>query len=451
MFEKKCSLCGGRLSRGICTECGLDNKKNRMHQVNENEDAGTTSTYNHGTFSDDKFDALDHDEYMEGLQASRGTVTNEEFFEKIKKEQREMEVEDVFHRPPHNSTNSTGTLNSGDIGKTLSEQGTKFIEQLQRELGMNSRTGESTSTTTQRTTTYNSGQKKQTNRSNKVLRNIILTIVLIQIFGGLFISMASFFINGVTSVTSSVTGVLGDTEETEEYVNEIEYPDASTYPVELAETGFSYSETLVAGDYIVGVHIPEGIYSIECVWDGSIRIVDNAHDIYIGEYYWEENIGEIDYDIYLYSGASIEISDAARFTFTTENANETGMTGQANPNTETYVVNQVIAGVDIPAGIYDVTIEEGTYGILGLYLPDENGNLPDVDADDVYATVGMFMCNTTYESSDPIQASVYKNLVIPEGALFMVEDDSLDSLDAVTLTPSAVIKDENYDQYYTYY
>ncbi len=28
MFGKRCSLCGGKLnSRGICTECGLDNSK----------------------------------------------------------------------------------------------------------------------------------------------------------------------------------------------------------------------------------------------------------------------------------------------------------------------------------------------------------------------------------------------------------------------------------------
>ena len=33
MFEKRCSLCGGKLRGNICTECGLDNSKSDANYV----------------------------------------------------------------------------------------------------------------------------------------------------------------------------------------------------------------------------------------------------------------------------------------------------------------------------------------------------------------------------------------------------------------------------------
>ena len=62
MFEKRCSLCGGKLRGNICTECGLDNSKSdanyvssgsthrlgegmtHEHKDNENPMAGKTVT-----------------------------------------------------------------------------------------------------------------------------------------------------------------------------------------------------------------------------------------------------------------------------------------------------------------------------------------------------------------------------------------------------------------------
>ncbi len=39
MFGKRCSLCGGKLnSRGICTECGLDNSKSdKNYRINRSD------------------------------------------------------------------------------------------------------------------------------------------------------------------------------------------------------------------------------------------------------------------------------------------------------------------------------------------------------------------------------------------------------------------------------
>ncbi len=47
---KRCSLCGGKLnSRGICTECGLDNSKSdKNYRINRSDCDGMPLTHVHG-------------------------------------------------------------------------------------------------------------------------------------------------------------------------------------------------------------------------------------------------------------------------------------------------------------------------------------------------------------------------------------------------------------------
>lgn len=49
MFGKRCSLCGGKLnSRGICTECGLDNSKSdKNYRINRSDCDGMPLTHVH--------------------------------------------------------------------------------------------------------------------------------------------------------------------------------------------------------------------------------------------------------------------------------------------------------------------------------------------------------------------------------------------------------------------
>lgn len=79
MFKKKCSLCGGDLIGGKCQECGLDNTRKRMYQVNE---------WEHGskTFAE-------HEK-----REPHGGVSNEEFFSQMREDQEALEKQSTYTR-----------------------------------------------------------------------------------------------------------------------------------------------------------------------------------------------------------------------------------------------------------------------------------------------------------------------------------------------------------------
>lgn len=85
MFKgRECSLCGGKLVRGICTECGLDNTRTRMYQESE---------------------FLSEDEKDQMYQRNH-TEANKKFFDDLKKEDKyaQQEMNKKYEsRPPYGS------------------------------------------------------------------------------------------------------------------------------------------------------------------------------------------------------------------------------------------------------------------------------------------------------------------------------------------------------------
>lgn len=105
MFKKRCTLCGGNLVRGKCTECGLDNNKRRMESADDVMDG-----YKPWNKSSDAFrDAYGENEREQGYarQKAASDISNEEFFNKIREEQRDMsrDTQPVQNRTARATTN----------------------------------------------------------------------------------------------------------------------------------------------------------------------------------------------------------------------------------------------------------------------------------------------------------------------------------------------------------
>lgn len=209
---------------------------------------------------------------------------------------------------------------------------------------------------------------------------------------------------------------------------------------ELSEEGELWSQNCQQGEYVVGVHIPEGTYRVEFRGEAtSFNLEDNENSIY----FWEDSfdyegkgLKEIE-DIRCYSGARIKINSSfwGGLTFYSENAQVDEMIGLENPLTEMVVVkNGNVAGVDFPAGMYDIEMQEGEslfeYIVPGTVIDD-----PEDDYVDTTNSIGI----STYDDE-----FVYRNIYLPEGTELLIEGDD------VTLVPSEMVLPSYEDYYYIY-
>ena len=222
-----------------------------------------------------------------------------------------------------------------------------------------------------------------------------------------------------------------------EPVPDYEYEEVEVYdPYEdaqydLPETGEMVKEVLSAGEYIGGVHISEGTYSVMVVeGTGNYNLVSEEHGIYIYEGVAEEQYDEIiTDDLRIYEGAKLTVSESVVVQLYSENASS-AMETMENPNTKSFTVqDEFVVGEDVIPGVYDV------YGVAGAGILDFT-----VEFEDGYSAYG---CAIVGEEGNAFSyPTVYKNLVLPEGAVAQLDDMT------VELVPSEIIKDEEYLEYY---
>lgn len=205
---------------------------------------------------------------------------------------------------------------------------------------------------------------------------------------------------------------------------------------ELSDTGENYSAVLDEGTYIVGVHIPEGSYTIEegqkDTYDG-FYLEDSENGIYISESFRKEEEQETVEDIRCYTGAKVSVR--GKMTFSSENAQTADIIALDNPLTESVrAADGDIAGEDFPAGTYDVVMSEGdtsfAYVVPGTVLED-----PEADYEGVTERIWI----NTHDGE-----FVKRNIYLPQGTKVLVEKGK------VNLVPSEKIP-ESYEGYYYIY
>ena len=332
LFEKRCSLCGGRLdSNKRCIECGLDNKKNdSMYRgmMNRNNCDGEPLTHVH-----------------------------EELPRNPRQNQPKQYQAKQYQQRQYQSQSYSGTRNS---------------------------------TTNQ----------KQTQAPKKHAKTFAIVIA-------------------VLGLLPSVFGIFGALIDENMYTSHKEEAVYTEY-VDI------YEDYLEPGMYTVGVHIPEGTYSIELgmgnygtfdVWEKEDGIL-YTEDFYILDWGTDDSIE----GLYLYEGEMIEISSGIGVYIYSEDA-DFSYYSDVNPLTDSYVLTgTAIAGEDFPAGVYDIwyeSIEEGEMG--GVYYQIYNENQEEM--------------HMGYQGfSSDYGMDVYRNMPLAPGSSIVVEN-----LSEITITPSEVI------------
>ncbi len=199
---------------------------------------------------------------------------------------------------------------------------------------------------------------------------------------------------------------------------------------EIPSEGEVYSIELRQGEYVVGAHIPEGIYTCHSAGAyAEIDVEDDENCIWL--YEWVEDGNEILEDIRLYEGAKVIVRGISIMTFETENAQMDGLELPENglPEGTVYVSDGDVAGIHFLPGVYDIAAKKGEGQIvINIYDEDES------ELQWIYLWLS---------ANHPVE-SEYCNLVLPPNAEIVFEDFE----GTLALTPSEGEATTDYIGYY---
>lgn len=373
MFGKRCSLCGGKLnSSGICTECGLDNSKSdKNYRINRSDCDGMPLTHVH--------------EEKEKYRPDR------------KADHREINHKETNHK-------------KRDYGK----QGYRMNESDM------------------------TGKKRRkhvqtpdiTNR-RRPLKIVILAIIVITVLGNLY-EEHKYDIE--YAIGDAVQGVFQDTgDQKTNDTDETDYDHYQYVTREIPKEGESADYELASGNYVAGVEIPEGIYTVTPQDDyDTVQIDDPENSIYLYEY--TEGKKDKIKDIRLYKGAHLTLNCRTTVKLHTDNAQDVEAmetAGQSNPLTESVDIKgqkMLTAGRNLEPGIYDLSRVSGAGNVDVIIYSDEQEEINSWS-----------QCL----SEDGIDGETFHYLVIPENATMEVSEDL-----KIRLTPSEQIASTDYYGFY---
>lgn len=373
MFGKRCSLCGGKLnSSGICTECGLDNSKSdKNYRINRSDCDGMPLTHVHE----------EKEKYRPDRKADHRKINHRETDYKKR-----------------DYGNQSYRMNESDMTRT------KRRKRVQ--------------------------SPDITNRK-RPLKIVVLVIIVIAVLGNLY---DEYKYDIKYMIEDAIQGVFQDKEgQTANDTDESDYDHYQYVTREIPEEGESTDYELSSGNYVVGVEIPEGIYTVTPKDDyDTVQIDDSENSIYLYEY-TEGKKDKIE-DVRLYKGAVLTLRCKTTEKLHTDNAQDIDTletAGQSNPLAEPVEIKGqkvLTAGKDFEPGIYDLDRISGDGDVKITIYSEEQEEMNSW---------------SQYLSEDGIDGETFHYLVIPENAVVEVSEDL-----RIKLTPTEMIASTDYYSFY---
>ena len=279
------------------------------------------------------------------------------------------------------------------------------------------------STTTYSENTGSTGRKKAGNKKKpgRIISKVISVIVILNLIFGI----AQPFFDAIFD-----DGLGGYKENTEDYTRNDPYEYVTK---ELPADGESVSFELTSGDYVVGVHIPEGNYQADVSYDyDTVQVDDWDSGLYLYEYEGKTDGNYLD-DLRLYNGAIVHIFSQTTITLYSDNAQTDNIFYEDNPlvgQEPVTIKEDTIVGSDLLAGVYDLTLVSGE-GSVDVDIYTEDGESSET--------------KNLYLGENCTDGQGYKNLVLPKNAQITLDEGM-----ELRLTPSEQISTTDYYQYYNY-
>ena len=273
-------------------------------------------------------------------------------------------------------------------------------------------------------------RNEQTNR-RRPLKIVVLVIIVIAVLGNLY---DEYKYDIKYAIEDAVQGVFQDTEsQTANDTDESDYDHYQYVTREIPAEGESADYELSSGNYVVGVEIPEGIYTVTPKDDyDTVQIDDPENSIYLYEY-TEGKKDKIE-DVRLYKGAVLTLRCKTTEKLHTDNAQDIDTpetAGQSNPLAESVEIKGqkvLTAGKDFEPGIYDLDRISGDGDVKITIYSEEQEEMNSW---------------SQYLSEDGIDGETFHYLVIPENAVVEVSEDL-----KIKLTPAETIASTDYYSFY---
>ena len=373
MFGKRCSLCGGKLnSSGICTECGLDNSKSdKNYRINRSDCDGMPLTHVH--------------EEKEKYRPDR------------KADHREINHKETNHK-------------KRDYGKQVYRMNESDMTGKKRRKHV---------------------QTPDITNRRRPLKIVILAIIVIAVLGNLYEEHKYDIEYAIGDAVQGVFQDMGDQKTND--TDETDYDHYQYVTREIQKEGERADYELSSGNYVAGVEIPEGIYTVTPQDDyDTVQIDDPENSIYLYEY--TEGKKDKIKDIRLYKGAHLTLNCRTTVKLHTDNAQDVEAmetAGQSNPLTESVDITgqkTLTAGRNLEPGIYDLSRVSGAGNVDVIIYSDEQEEINSWSQ-------GL--------SEDGIDGETFHYLVIPENATLEVSEDL-----KIRLTPSEQIASTDYYGFY---
>ena len=268
-------------------------------------------------------------------------------------------------------------------------------------------------------------------KRRRPLKIVILAIIVIAVLGNLY-EEHKYDIE--YAIEDAVQGVFQDTGDQKiSDTDETDYDHYQYATREIPKEGESADYELSSGNYVAGVEIPEGIYTVtpKDAYD-TVQIDDPENSIYLYEY-TEGKKDKIE-DIRLYKGAHLTLNCKTTVKLHTDNAQDVEAmetAGQSNPLTESVDIKgqeTLTAGRDLEPGIYDLSRVSGAGNVDVIIYSEEQEEINSWS-----------QCL----SADGIDGETFHYLVIPENATLEVSEDL-----KIRLTPSEQIASTDYYGFY---
>lgn len=224
-----------------------------------------------------------------------------------------------------------------------------------------------------RTRNRKRGMSRQ--KANKVVK---ILVVIMFLFGVLSI-FGPAIMEGISDIKYQIqTKILGE-DEMDPVIEKNDPYQYTTY--DLDTEGEHFETELKAGEYVVGVDLPEGIYQVSIQEGKTAMMVKNQeqginfYDFYKADAQEDDSFYKTAEEVRLYEGTYLKIDYAGTMKFETDCARRNSkLLREDNPQKETVILKGTMtAGKDFHAGSYDMVCKKNRGTVQTKYKRSEDG------------------------------------------------------------------------------
>jgi hypothetical protein len=220
---------------------------------------------------------------------------------------------------------------------------------------------------------YDYGEPKK--KKGRLSGILAVLVILAGIVPDLLTEVGPDVMNVVSNVRNEIEYKISGEKPKETLQDSSESNPYRNVRYKLKKEGQHYKTRLSAGEYIVGVDLPEGIYTVSVQKGKSSLMIRNKkqsiseYDFYDAEASEEDDFYKQSKEIHLYEGSYVKLDYSGVMEFETDCAQKCRKPAVNSLKKEIVLKGEQEAGKDFPEGSYDMICSSGRGMVMIKYKP----------------------------------------------------------------------------------